>query len=256
MDTVTVMVMVMVISNVINLFSRSEFKNPLIIDLHSHLLPGIDDGVRTIEESLIIIKKFKSMGYTKLITTPHIISDSYPNTKEIIQEKLFEVQKALKKEQIDIIIEAGAEHYVDMEFLELIEKDEVVPFFNNYLLFETSYTSKPFILEQAIFDLQAKGYIPVLAHPERYRYMHGNINAYKELKTLGVLFQLNVKSLKHTSTPFYKMAIKLINSGLIDFIGSDAHRMRDLVDLEEIVKRNVYKSIFDKNKILNMSELA
>ena len=163
-------------------FSQCQFENPVTVDLHSHLLPGIDDGVRTLEESLAIIKKFKSMGYTKLITTPHIMSDSYPNTRSIIQKKLFEVQEALKNEQIDIEIEAAAEHYVDMKFLETIEKDEVLPFAGNHLLFETSYMSKPIILEKAIFDMRAKGYTPVLAHPERYRYMYDDMDIYRKLK--------------------------------------------------------------------------
>ena len=247
----TVMDTVMVISNVLNLFSNSEFKNPLTVDLHSHLLPGIDDGVRTLKESLAIIKKFKSLGYTKLITTPHIISDSYTNTQEIIQEKLSVVQEALKKEQINITIEAGAEHYINMDFLELLKEDKVVPFCNKYLLFETSYTTKPFILEEAVFEMKVKGYTPVLAHPERYRYVHDDIEAYKALKDLGVLFQMNIKSLKKSSGSVYKTALKLMNLGLIDFIGSDAHRMRDMVDLEKIIMSKRYETIFKKNKILN-----
>jgi len=243
----TVMDTVMVISNVLNLFSNSEFKNPLTVDLHSHLLPGIDDGVRTLKESLAIIKKFKSLGYTKLITTPHIISDSYTNTQEIIQEKLSVVQEALKKEQINITIEAGAEHYINMDFLELLKEDKVVPFCNKYLLFETSYTTKPFILEEAVFEMKVKGYTPVLAHPERYRYVHDDIEAYKALKDLGVLFQMNIKSLKKSSGSVYKTALKLMNLGLIDFIGSDAHRMRDMVDLEKIIMSKRYETIFKKN---------
>jgi len=245
--------MVMVINNVINFFSPSEFKNPLTVDLHSHLLPGIDDGVRTLEESLAIIRRFQSLGYTKLITTPHIIPDSYANTKEIIQAKLSLVQEALKKEQIDIILEAGAEHYIDMDFLKLIKEDKVVPFSDHYLLFETSYTTKPFILEEAIFEMQVKGYTPVLAHPERYRYMHDNIEIYKELKNLGVLFQMNIKSLKKSSGSVYKAALKLVNLGLIDFVGSDAHRMRDMVDMEKIIISKKYETIFQKNHILNES---
>jgi tyrosine-protein phosphatase YwqE len=231
------------------------FVNPVKIDLHSHLLPGIDDGVDTIEESIKIIKKFKSLGYTKLITTPHIISDSYPNTKEIIQSKLQEVQQAIKNENIDIEIEAGAEHYIDMSFLKDLEEDKVVPFANKYILFETSYVSKPIIFEQAIFDIQAKGYIPVLAHPERYRYMHENIEHYKKLKNIGVLFQMNIKSLRDISNPLYKVSLQLMKSGLIDFIGSDVHRMKDMIDLARIINEKPYQIIFNNNKILNMSYL-
>lgn len=228
-----------------------DFTNPVDIDLHSHLLPGIDDGVRTLEESIMLIKELKELGYTKLITTPHIISDSYPNTKYIIENKLLEVQKALDKENIDIKIEAAAEHYVDTEFLKMIENDELVPFSEKYILFETSYISKPIILEQAIFDMTTKGFIPVLAHPERYRYMHHDINEYLKLKELGVLFQINVKSLRNSSGSVYDMLMKLINLGLADFVGSDVHRKRDVDELKIFLKRKEYKHIFEKNTILN-----
>jgi len=232
--------------------SKVEFKNPIYVDLHSHLLPGIDDGVKTLEESIEIIKAFKTLGYTTLITTPHIISDSYPNTKTIIQEKLIEVQEALNDENIDIQIEAGAEHYVDMEFLKAIENDELVPFRDKYILFETSYISKPIILEKAIFDMKAKGYIPVLAHPERYQYMYQNMDEYKRIKELGVLFQLNIKSLKSSSTLIYKISLKLIKLGLIDFIGSDVHNMRDIRNLKNILQSNEYQMIFKKNEIIKL----
>ena len=235
---------------------QNEFKNHITIDLHSHLLPGIDDGVRTIDESIKIIKKFKALGYTKLITTPHIISDSYPNTKTIIEENLKMVKNAIKEEGIDIEIEAGAEHYVDMEFLADIKADRLVPFCDKYILFETSYISKPMILEQAIFDMQSKGYVPVLAHPERYHYMQNDIESYIKLKDLGVLFQMNIKSLRNTSNIIYKVSLKLMKLGLIDFIGSDAHRMRDMNDLERIVEDKTYQLIFENNKILNMSKLV
>lgn len=234
---------------------KSDFVNPITIDLHSHLLPGIDDGVRTLEESLKIIKKLHSLGYTKLITTPHIISDSYPNTKEIIEHKLQEVREALVSQNINIEIDAAAEHYIDMKFLKDIQQDNLMPFCNKYILFETSYISKPHIFEQAIFDMQSKGYIPVLAHPERYRYMYANMESYIKLKELGVLFQMNIKSLRNHSHIIYKTSLQLMKLGLIDFLGSDAHRMRDANDLETIITKPDFELIFRKNKILNMSLL-
>ena len=105
-----------------------------------------------------------------------------------------------------------------------IKEDKLVPFGENYILFETSYISKPIILVEAIFDMQAKGYIPVLAHPERYRYMRDNIQNYIQLKNLGVLFQMNIKSLRNIANPIYKVTLELMKSGLIDFIGSDAQQ--------------------------------
>ncbi len=234
-----------------NLFKLFNYTNPITVDIHSHLLPGIDDGVRTIEESVAIIKKFKLLGYSKLITTPHIISDLYPNSREIITQKLQEVQDAIKDDNIDIAIEASAEYYVDIEFLKLIENDELLPFMGNYILFETAYSSKPMILEQAIYSLQVKGYIPVLAHPERYHYLHKDIALYKALKAQGVLFQLNIKSLQNRSKAIYNIALKLINLGLIDFIGSDVHKMKDIEKLTKTLKSSAYKNTIKKNNLLN-----
>jgi tyrosine-protein phosphatase YwqE len=233
------------------LFNFFKYKNPIRVDIHSHLLPGIDDGVRTIEESVAIIKKFKLLGYSKLITTPHVISDLYPNNIDIINQKLKEVQDALKKEDIDIDIEASAEYYVDIEFLKLIEDDDLIPFMGNYILFETAYHSKPMILQQVIYSLQANGYIPVLAHPERYRYLHNDIDLYKELKAEGVLFQVNIKSLQNKSKPIYKIASKLIKLGLVDFMGSDVHKMHDIEKLEKILQSSIYKHAMKNNTILN-----
>ncbi|HHH55432.1 MAG TPA: capsular biosynthesis protein [Bacteroidetes bacterium] len=240
-----------------NLFSlfNSKFNtvenNPFEVDIHSHLLPRIDDGVQSLKESLELIKKFKLLGYKKLITTPHIISDYYQNDKEIITKKLNIVQNALKEENIDIQLEAGAEYYVDMKFLELIEEEKLVTFMSHYVLFETSYTEKPIILELVIEALLKKGYIPVLAHPERYRYLHNDIELYKMLKARGVLFQLNAKSLYHKSKSTHKIAIQLISSGLIDFIGSDAHRMRDVNRLESFLKSKTCRKMIKLNHIQN-----
>ena len=225
--------------------------NPFKVDIHSHLLPKIDDGVQSLKESIELIKQFKLLGYTKLITTPHIISDFYPNNREIITDKLCTVQNALKENNIEISLEAGAEYYVDMAFLELIEEKSVVTFMNHYVLFETSYNERPIILEHVISSLLENGYIPVLAHPERYRYLHQNIDHYKRLKAQGVLFQVNAKSLYDHSKVEYKIALKLIELGLVDFIGSDAHRMRDINRLEAFLKSKTCKKVIKLNHIKN-----
>lgn len=228
-----------------------EALNPFKVDIHSHLLPKIDDGVQSLKESIELIKKFKLLGYTKLITTPHIINDFYPNNREIILEKLHTVEKALKIENVDISLEAGAEYYVDMSFLSLIEDGDLLTFMDHYVLFETSYTDKPIILKHVIRLLLEKGYIPVLAHPERYQYLHHDIGLYKELKAQGVLFQVNAKSFYNKSSSSYKTAIKLIKLGLVDFIGSDAHRMRDLNRLESFLKSRTCQKMIKLNNIKN-----
>ena len=226
-------------------------RNPFKVDIHSHLLPGIDDGSQTLKESLRLIKQLHLLGYTKLVTTPHIISDFYPNNREIITEKLIIVQEALKVEEIDITLEAGAEYYLDMNFLNLIEDGNLLTFDKHYVLFETDYMSKPMILKEVIRNLLHKGYIPVLAHPERYTYLYNDIESYKQLKALGVLFQINAKSLYHKSQPSCKIALKLIKLGLVDFVGSDTHRMRDVRRLESFLKSKTCKEVFKHNIIKN-----
>ena len=247
---------VMSIRNSMHLFPFFN-KTPIIsnsikVDIHSHLLPGIDDGVKTLKESIEVIKRFQCLGYDKLITTPHIFSDLYPNTVESIQEKLFLVQNRLKQEDITITLEASAEYYLDMEFLRCIDDDELLPFMENYILFETPCNSKLIILDVAIENIIRKGYIPVLAHPERYNYLYSdNLERYKELKRMGVLFQVNLKSLQSHSKSIKKIALNLIKSGLVDFIGSDAHRMRDMTIIEKVLKSKEYRTILKNNKLLN-----
>jgi tyrosine-protein phosphatase YwqE len=237
-----------------SLFKKKPYdptKNPFKVDIHSHLLPGIDDGSQNLAESLKLIKQLHLLGYSKLITTPHIISDFYPNNREIITEKLHIVQEALKVEEINITLEAGAEYYVDMNFLNLIEDENLLTFNKHYVLFETDYMTKPMILKDVILNLLNKGYIPVLAHPERYIYLNNDIEAYKRLKALGVLFQINAKSLYNKSKPSYKVALTLIKLGLVDFVGSDTHRMRDIARLESFLKSKTCQQMIKLNTIKN-----
>jgi len=233
--------------------SFNKFINPISIDIHSHLLPGIDDGAKSLEESLTIIKKFQQLGYTKLITTPHIMSHMYQNTQESILKKLDLLQTGMQDENINITIEASAEYYLDNDFLDKIKKKDILPFNDKYILFETTYQSRPMILNEAIFEMQSKGYTPVLAHPERYLYLHNDLDHYHELKDLGVLFQVNVKSLKSLTRPISKTALKLIDLGLVDFVGSDVHHLKDIEKFEKLLSSKMYRNIFKKNTILNNS---
>jgi protein-tyrosine phosphatase len=201
--------------------------------LHSHLLPGIDDGVQTIEESLEVIKGFSNLGYKKLITTPHIMHDFYKNNAEIIKSKLAEVKQAMASESIDMELEAAAEYYLDEYFLELINSPaELLTFGDKYVLFELSFVSKPMILKDAVFNLQTKGYKPVLAHAERYLYYHQDFDELEDLYHTGVLLQLNLLSLSaYYSTAAKKIANKLISKNMISFIGSDCHNANQLTFL-------------------------
>ncbi len=235
-----------------NWFSRKYPTISLQTDMHSHLLPGIDDGVKTIEESIKVIKYLNSIGFKKLITTPHIMSDYYKNTPEIIREKLKEVKEAVTQHNIPIEIEAAAEYYLDEYFYNLItEGKELLTFGDNYVLFETSFTVEPLILKEVIFKLNSAGYTPVYAHPERYIYLHEKKELLNELIDQGLLFQLNALSLTgYYSKGVQKMAESLINKNAIAFIGSDTHNMQQAAFLKEAYACKFAHKL-DVSKLLN-----
>ena len=223
------------------------------MDIHSHLIPGIDDGAKTIEESIELILELKDMGYTKLITTPHI-SDMFPNSKEKILNEFENLKAELKNRNIEIELEVAAEYYADETFDKLLKKREILSFGKaKYLLFELSYFTKPQELESLIYEIQLAGYTPVLAHPERYTYFHDSISNYINLKeATDVLFQINIVSIvNYYSKTISKVAKELINEGLIDFIGSDTHQKRHTEYLKKSFSDSSYKKIFKKNIILN-----
>lgn len=201
---------------------------PLRIDIHSHLLAGIDDGVQSLEQSEEIVLHFQQLGYTKLITTPHVISDSFKNTPDIIRNKLAELQAHLKNAKIEVEIQAAAEYYLDDYVFRLIEQEsEVLTFSKKYLLFETNFLTEPLNLKEFIFMANVKGYKPVLAHPERYHYMHHDINKASDLIDRGVLLQVNINSIVgHYGSEVQSVARKLIDRGWVHFLGSDCHHLQ------------------------------
>ena len=215
------------------------------VDMHSHLLPGIDDGVQTMEQSIVLIRQFSELGCQKLITTPHIMSDFYPNTPEIIYRKLNEVKQAVLEAKIPIQIEAAAEYYFDEYFIDLVEeKIDLLTFGDNYVLFEIGFMNEPLKLKSMIFDLLTLGYKPVLAHPERYFYYHQKLENFQELIDRGVLLQLNINSITgYYSKKVKKVAEKLIDNRMIHFIGSDCHNERHFDAMKEAVGQKMYKKI-------------
>lgn len=245
-------------SSLKSVFSKSKHIDfsidSLGVDLHSHLLPGIDDGARTMDESIELIKGLKALGYSKLITTPHIMSDTYPNSSEIIRQALSSVQEQLKNNGIEIQIEAASEYYLDEHFIDLLKTGDILTFGDNYVLFETSYTIRPFALYDHIYAIASRGYRPLLAHPERYHYLNGSLEEYIKIRDMGVYFQLNINSVGgYYSRPVQKTAQMLIENGMIDFVGSDTHRMRHIEFLGASFKHPLIETLMKKNAILNTS---
>lgn len=229
----------------------TEIHNFLLADMHSHLIPGIDDGVQTDEDCIQSIKELVSVGYKKLITTPHIMSDSFKNTPEIILNGLAHVKELAKQNNIDVELEAAAEYYVDEKFLEMIPEKKLLTFGKNYVLIETNYISRTPLLNKAIFDLKMNGYKPILAHPERYVYLYDNFDLYKEIYDREIPFQVNLFSLVGYYSPKSReISEKLIANNMVDFIGTDLHGLKHFKPLNEALLTGLYRKL-EGTKIRN-----
>lgn len=210
-------------------FSRFE------VDMHSHLIPGIDDGSRSMDESIAMLAKFESMGYRKVITTPHIMSDYFRNTPEIILGGLEKVRETATQLGLKIEIEAAAEYYFDDALMrKLKDKEKLLTFGNNHVLVEFSFHDKPDQIETLFFELITQNYKPILAHFERYPYFFEKLEVAKELRDRGVLIQVNFNSIVGHYGPGIKaQAERLIDVGLVDLVASDCHRMSHLMIMEK-----------------------
>lgn len=204
-----------------------------VTDIHSHLIPGIDDGSKTMDESLELIRGFRDLGFKKLVTTPHIMSDAFRNTPEIILDGLEKLRTAVKAAGIEIELDASAEYYFDEAFSKLVDDNKILPLREKYILFEISYINAPDLIHQMVFQIQMKGYTPILAHPERYPYWYKRFEEYHKIKEAGALFQINTNSIAGYYGPdARRIAERMINENMVDFIGSDMHGSRHMESLK------------------------
>lgn len=217
---------------------------PLTTDMHSHLLPGLDDGSASMEETMQMIETFAERGYKRLYTTPHILADYYPNTPETILPALKLVQDEIKARSLGIELYAAAEYYLDDAFMEAIDQNKPLLSMGSkkYLLFETAFINEPVHLRQVIFKLFSNGYTPILAHPERYQYFFENMRLVQEIFDSGVLFQLNALSfINYYAPPVTKLAEQLVDAGMVHFIGTDCHKPRHQEAMKGLVKSKHWK---------------
>ncbi len=236
------------------IFRKSKpVNNPIKVDIHSHLLPGLDDGVSSFEESLEIIQKFEEAGYRKIVTTPHIMSDFYKNTPDIINQKLEEL-KSFIDSHTSMIVEAAAEYYLDETFMDLLSEgnDHIFKIDGKYVLFETAFMSEPLYLREVIFKIQSIGLKPVLAHPERYHYFIKDWDLVCDIFERGTLFQLNINSIQgYYSKAVQKLAMKLIRNKMINFVGSDCHNLAQFEIMLDTLKTKGYQEAVELDLINN-----
>lgn len=210
-------------------------------DMHSHFIPGIDDGAKTMDDSIALIRAMKEMGYKTIITTPHVMIDYYPNTRQIIENGLTAVQNAVQQHNLDIVVKAAAEYYIDEYFIRLLDTEPLLTVYNKEVLVEFSMLYEPPMLFDVIFKMQAAGYHPIIAHPERYLFFHKNFNKYRELKDRGCLFQLNMLSITgHYGRNIKMIANDLLAKQLYDYCGSDMHHEKHAAILKAMAGTKDY----------------
>lgn len=240
------------------LFSGKNKKHPIDYtlvgtDMHSHLIPGIDDGSPDLETSVALIRNFKELGYSKLITTPHILWDLYKNTPEIIGRGLDLLRKALKENQIDIEIAAAAEYFLDDHILELLQKKEpLLTIKDNLVLTEFSTMHQSMSMKNVLFDVLMAGYRPVLAHPERYVYLYKKWDLFHEIKDNGILFQLNLLSVTGGyGTRVQEIAQYLLDHDFYSYVGTDLHHEGHMTRLKTLEIPAKLRELLANGRILN-----
>ncbi len=246
------------IGKIAQLFKKSEkLVDPidlsvLRVDVHSHFIPGIDDGAQNIEESLELLREMKAYGYSKVITTPHVMSDYYRNTSETIISGRDKLREAAKEEGIELEIDCAAEYYLDAEFMQKVKSKELLTFGENYVLFELPFLSEPPNLNEVIFEMQLAGYKPVLAHPERYAFWHAQFDKYQQLFDKGVVLQLNINSVTgHYSPDVKNISKKLIEAELIGLLGSDCHHIRHIGLMNHARQFKSLHQLIQSGKLIN-----
>lgn len=241
-----------------NFFTRKPGQLPpvdmsvLHADMHSHLIPFIDDGAKSMEDSMSLIKDLYKMGFSKFFTTPHVMSDHYKNTPDKILAGLETVRTALKKEGLNVEIFAAAEYYLEPELQLMIENRTLLTFGKSYVLFELSMLSEPQGIADAVFNMQLAGYKPVLAHPERYGFWYNDFNKFIDMQDRGALFQMNTMSISgYYSAATKKISERLIDGGMISFLGTDCHHNGHISALERTRTEPYLHKLFDSGKLLN-----
>ncbi|HET7897129.1 MAG TPA: CpsB/CapC family capsule biosynthesis tyrosine phosphatase [Flavisolibacter sp.] len=239
-------------------FGKKKETEPLDLswlhaDMHSHLIPGIDDGANNLATSMELIKGLHSFGLRKIITTPHVLWEMYPNRSETIAEGAANVRQAIREAGLNLEFRAAAEYFIDEHFVaELRNKTPLLTLSGNKVLVEFSMVTAPLDLQQVLFDLQMQNYQPVLAHPERYAYFNMHREVYDELKEAGCWFQLNLLSL----TGYYGKAIQdlaeyLCKKEYYDLAGTDLHHERHLNMLQKLPSSPTFMRLRESGSLKN-----
>lgn len=221
-------------------------------DIHSHLIPGIDDGSPDMDTSLALLKELEMLGYKKIITTPHVKTEYFQNDVTKLDDLCERLRRAARFEGIKLDIEVGAEHLLDEGVNQRIKNGQFKTFGDNYLLVELPFMFPPFGLDGYIFELQLAGYKLILAHHERYLYWLNDFNQFIRLKDSGVLFQANIISFGYYyGKDVYNLAKKLIDNNMVELLGTDTHSAKHIEAVRKSCSSSLLKKLLESGRIIN-----
>ena len=212
------------------------------VDIHSHILPGIDDGAQKIKDSKFLLESMIDFGFSKVITTPHTMKNVWDNSTSSIGDAYNLVHSELPELSKQVSLQFASEYFLDENLIRLAQQEKLLSLKDNFILIEMSYLNAPIQLYDFLFELQLKGYQLVLAHPERYNYFHSNKKEYQKLKKAGCLFQLNLLStVGYYGKNVAEIADYLLKENLYDFVGSDIHHKNHVAAFQNKVMIKNYQ---------------
>jgi len=241
-------------------FFRNSKRNQIQhvqVDIHAHLIPNLDDGPKSMEESVSLIRGLIELGYETLYATPHVYEEYYPNDRLDVLAGFEALQRTIKRLKYDIKLFPAAEYFLDEHFLKLLEKKELLAISNKYLLVEDAFYERKDLIENYVFQILVNGYRPILAHPERYLHIAKNKDRFTKLKEMGCLFQLNLLSpTGYYGTEVKRLAKYLLKKGYIDFVGTDLHNEPQLKQLRQFKVSNTYRNLLANYNFRNNQIIA
>lgn len=241
-----------------NFFSKPKtaVQLPVTTDIHCHIIPGVDDGSPDTETSVALIERMQKWGIDRIIASPHVTAVTFENTPEVLDAAMAELQTVLDAKGNTIKLSHHAEYRLDDFSRSYFDRGEIMAMPGNYVMIENPFVTEAWFIDNLVFELQMKGYIPLLAHPERYSYYFKNRERYRQLHDAGTKFQINLLSLAGTyGKEQREVAEYLIAKDMVEFIGSDLHNAThaDAIDAYLLTKQahNHFSAL--QGKLLNDS---
>ena len=233
-----------------SLFKRQRQPLFFATDIHCHILPGIDDGAPDADYGAELVMRMSAWGLSRIIATPHVVGEVYENTPESISAALTRLQESMHAKGIPTTVQSAAEHRLDDLFSRNIIADTLISHPGKHVLIENSFMQEARDIDSIVIRLTNRGYIPIMAHPERFVYYHSaNLKRYFELHRLGVRFQVNLLSIagRYGSEPRH-VAERLIEAGIVDFFGTDVHRHEHCDAIEAFLSSRNYDKLLNAIK--------